>query len=80
MSYDIFRQEFALKMTTESIFFSRHKINDKISLRGKFSNFLKPKIFRDTQISEPYIIKSVDLQMEMAKNPNIFFTWKSSKL
>ena len=79
MSYDIFRQELALKMTRESIF-SRFKINDKISLRGKFSNFLKAKIFRNTQISEPYIIRRVDLQLETAKNPKIICTWKSGKL
>ena len=34
---------------------------------ANLANFLKPKIFRETEISEPYIIKRVDLQLEMAK-------------
>ena len=63
MLYRIFPRELALKMTRESNFFPDFKVNDNISLCGKFSNFLKPKIFRDTQISESYIIRRVDLQM-----------------
>ena len=60
-------------MTRELIFFRlQFKVNDKISLFVKFSNFLKPKIFRDTQISEPYILKSLDLQLEMVKKNLIF--------
>ena len=78
--YDIFRKELSLKMTRESIFFPDFKINDKISLCDKFSSFLKPKIFHDTQISKPCVIKRADLQLEIGKNPNIFFTWKSGKL
>ena len=49
MLYDFFQQEFSLEMTSESIF-PYFKMNDKISLCEKFSNFLKPNIFCNTQI------------------------------
>ena len=75
MSDAIFRQELSFKMIRESIF--SLKIDDKVSLRGKFSNFLKPTIFRDTQMSESCIIKWVNLLLEI---PNICFIWKSGKL
>ena len=54
------------KMIRESIFSPDFKINDKVSLRGKFSNFLRPTIFRDTQMSESCIIEWVNLLLEMA--------------
>ena len=77
MSDAIFRKKLSFKMIRESFFSPDFKINDKVSLRGKFSNFLKPKIFRDTQMSESCIIKWVNL---LLKIPNICLIWKSSKL
>ena len=65
----IFRQELSFEMTRESNFSRDFKINDKVSLRGKSSNFLKPTIFRDTQMSESSIIKWVNLLLKMATDP-----------
>ena len=42
-------------------FFPDFKI--KISHCGNFSNFQKPKIFRDTQMSEPDVFEGVDVQL-----------------
>ena len=46
-----------IKNDKRNNFFPDFKVNDTISLCGKFSSFLKPEIFRDTQISKPYSIK-----------------------